>query len=132
MTMTDPIADLLTRIRNASSALHKDVEIPATKIKTEIARVLKEEGYVENSEIIESKPQDILKVYLKYTSDNKPVITNLSRVSKPGLRRYSSTKTIPQVMGGLGIAVLSTPKGILTDRQAKRENVGGEILCYVW
>ncbi|MCD6459113.1 30S ribosomal protein S8 [bacterium] len=132
MTMTDPIADLLTRIRNASSALHKNVEIPASKIKNEIVRVLKEEGYIENSEIIKAEPQDVLKVYLKYTPENKPVIINLSRISKPGLRKYSSSKSVPQVMGGLGIAILSTPKGILTDRQAKRENIGGEVLCYVW
>lgn len=132
MTMTDPIADLLTRIRNASSALHKNVKIPASKIKNEIVRVLKEEGYIENSEIIKAEPQDVLKVYLKYTPENKPVIINLSRISKPGLRKYSSSKSVPQVMGGLGIAILSTPKGILTDRQAKRENIGGEVLCYVW
>jgi len=132
MSMTDPIADFLTRIRNANRALHKEVEIPASKIKLDMARVLKEEGYIENYEIVDSGKYPVIRVTLKYTPGNERVISDLSRISKPGRRYYTDSKNLPKVMGGLGIAVLSTPKGILTDRQAQRENVGGEVLCYVW
>ncbi len=132
MSMTDPIADFLTRIRNANSALHKEVEIPASKIKLEMARVLKEEGYIDNYEIVDSGKYPSIRVTLKYTPANERVIIDLSRISKPGRRYYTNSKKLPKVMGGLGIAILSTPKGILTDRQAQRENVGGEVLCYVW
>ncbi|MEW6534951.1 MAG: 30S ribosomal protein S8 [Candidatus Auribacterota bacterium] len=132
MSMTDPIADFLTRIRNANSAQHKEVDIPASKMKVEMARVLKEEGYIENYDVVESNVQGTIRVYLKYSPSNERIITKLIRVSKPGKREYTGTDNIPRVLGGLGIAILSTPKGILTDRQAKREHVGGEILCYVW
>lgn len=132
MTMTDPIADFITRIRNANSAMHKQVEIPASKIKVEIARVLKEEGYIENYELVESGVQGIIRITLKYTSDNERVISHISRVSTPGRRKYTNVKGVPRVMGGLGIAILTTAKGIITDRQAKREQTGGEVLCYVW
>lgn len=132
MTMTDPIADFLTRIRNAGSARLKTVEIPSSKIKQEMARVLKEEGYIKSFEVLEAAPQNIIRIVLKYTPSNQSVISKLERVSSPGKRQYTNSSHIPRVMGGLGIAILSTPKGILTDRQAKREHVGGEVLCYVW
>lgn len=132
MTMTDPISDFLTRIRNASRAQHTTVEMPASRIKVEMARVLKDEGYIEKYEVIEQAIQNVLSISLKYTPQNKSVISDLSRISKPGRRSYTGLKDVPRVMGGLGIAILSTPKGILTDRQARREHVGGEILCYVW
>jgi small subunit ribosomal protein S8 len=132
MTMTDPIADFITRIRNASSAMHKTVEIPKSKMKVEIARVLKEEGYIENYEVLESGVQGLIRITLKYTKDNERVITRISRVSKPGRRQYTNLASVPRVLDGLGIAILTTSKGIITDRQAKKERVGGEVLCYVW
>ena len=132
MTMTDPIADFLTRIRNATRAQHKTVEIPASRILVSMAGVLKEEGYIEAYEVIENPVQNILSISLKYTSKNKSVISDLSRISTPGRRHYTGIKEIPRVMGGLGIAIMSTPKGILTDRQARYAHVGGEVLCYVW
>ena len=132
MTMTDPIADLLTRIRNALAAKHEETIIPLSKIKVEILRVLKEEGYIEDYEIIPAGVQGAIKVTLRYTSENKAIIQRVMRISKPGRREYSDLKTMPRVMRGLGIAIISTSKGILTDRQARREKVGGEVLCYVW
>lgn len=131
---TDPIADMLTRIRNANMVSAKEVDIPSSKLKVELAKLLKSEGYVEDYNLVQNEDNayKTLKVVLKYDEKSKPVITNLKRVSKPGLRNYTKAKDIPQVFGGMGIAVLSTSKGLLTDRKAKKENVGGEILCYVW
>lgn len=133
--MTDPIADMLTRIRNAIMVQHDNVSMPSSKIKVAIAKILKEEGYIEGYRVTREKPQPTLLIRLKYLGDQKhqrPVITGLKRVSKPGRRIYTPVKTIPWVFSGMGIAVLSTPKGVITGQQARRLNVGGEIVCYVW
>ncbi len=129
---TDPIADMLTRIRNANVVSHKEIELPSSKLKIELAKLLKEEGYISDYSVKEVGKFKALNIILKYDNQNNPVITNLQRVSKPGLRIYSKAKNIPQVLGGMGIAVVSTSKGLLTDRKAKKENVGGEVICYVW
>ena len=129
---TDPIADMLTRIRNANVVSHPSVELPSSKLKVALAKLLKEEGYINGYTETAEGSFKTLKIDLKYDENNKPVITNLKRVSKPGLRSYHKAKNIPQVYGGLGIAVVSTSKGLLTDRKARKENLGGEILCYVW
>lgn len=131
---TDPIADMLTRIRNANMAALTEVEMPCSKLKTELAKLLKSEGYVEDYAVIEKEGSNFktLKITLKYDEKSKPVISNLKRVSRPGLRNYCKAKKLPQVLGGMGIAIVSTSKGLLTDRKARKENVGGEILCYVW
>jgi small subunit ribosomal protein S8 len=130
---TDPVADMLTRIRNATRARHARVEVPASKLKIEIARVLKEEGYISTYKVVdESKTRKALRVFLKYTPDKRSVITNLQRVSRPGSRRYLSTKEIRGVVGWLGINILSTPRGVMTGRSARKERVGGEVLCEVW
>ncbi len=131
---TDPIADMLTRIRNANMVSLPQVEMPSSKLKVELAKLLKSEGYVEDYAVIEKEGSNFktLKITLKYDEKSKPVISNLKRVSRPGLRNYCKAKDIPQVLGGMGIAIISTSKGLLTDRKAKKENVGGEILCYVW
>ena len=131
---TDPIADMLTRIRNANMVSLTEVEMPSSKLKVELAKLLKSEGYVEDFAVIEKEGSNFktLKITLKYDEKSKPVISNLKRVSRPGLRNYCKAKDIPQVLGGMGIAIISTSKGLLTDRKAKKENVGGEILCYVW
>ena len=129
---TDPIADMLTRIRNANTVKHSEVEMPSSTLKLELAKLLKSEGYIENYSEKEVGKFKILNVVLKYEKSNKPVISNLKRVSKPGLRSYSKYKNIPKVFGGLGIAIVSTSKGLLTDRKARQEKVGGEVLCYVW
>ncbi|MBQ2645462.1 30S ribosomal protein S8 [bacterium] len=132
MMNTDPIADMLTRIRNANMVSHKEIELPSSKLKVELAKLLKEEGYISDYTVKEIGKFKVLNVLLKYDAQNKPVITNLQRVSKPGLRTYSKAKNLPQVLGGMGIAVVSTSKGLLTDRKARKENVGGEVVCYVW
>ena len=132
MNITDPIADMLTRIRNANTVSHESVSIPSSKLKLELAKLLKEEGYIEDYEVADSGKFKVINVALKYTENKKPVITNLQRISKPGLRTYCKSKKLPQVLGGLGIAIISTSKGLLTDRKARKENLGGEILCYVW
>ena len=131
---TDPIADMLTRIRNANMVSLTEVEMPSSKLKVELAKLLKSEGYVEDYAVVEKEGSAFktLKISLKYDEKSKPVISNLKRVSRPGLRNYCKAKDIPQVLGGMGIAIISTSKGLLTDRKAKKENVGGEILCYVW
>ena len=131
---TDPIADMLTRIRNANMAALTEVEMPGSKLKTELAKLLKSEGYVEDYAVIEKEGSNFktLKITLKYDEKSKPVISNLKRVSRPGLRNYCKAKKLPQVLGGMGVAIVSTSKGLLTDRKARKENVGGEILCYVW
>ena len=132
MAITDPIADMLTRIRNACMASFEAVDIPASKLKQEISRILKEEGYIREIKIINDQVQDILRLYLKYDNANRPIINNLKRISKPGRRVYVKKDDIPRVLGGLGIAILSTSKGIMTDKMARQQNVGGEILCSVW
>jgi len=129
---TDPIADMLTRIRNANMVSHPTVQIPASKLKVELAKLLKEEGFISDYSIDESGKFKVINIELKYDFQNKPVITNLQRVSRPGLRNYCKAKNLPKVMGGLGIAIVSTSKGLLADRKARTQNIGGEILCYVW
>jgi len=131
-TVTDPIADMLTRIRNCSLAEHEKVDIPASKLKIRIAELLKEEGFIKNFRVIEDRKQGTLRVYLKYGPGQERVITGLRRVSKPGRRLYVGAEKIPSVLGGMGIAILSTPRGLLPDREARRQRVGGEVLCYVW
>jgi small subunit ribosomal protein S8 len=130
--MTDPIADMLTRIRNASKAKHEKVDIPSSKLKMEVAKILKDEGYIKNLKLVKDRRQGVIRVYLKYSDEELPVITGLKRVSKPGCRVYSNSKAIPRVLRGLGIAILSTPKGIQTGKQAQKDNVGGEVICHVW
>ena len=131
MNMTDPIADMLTRIRNAVTAKHTRVLIPASKMKLAIARVLKEEGYIKDIEILKDNPQGTIRITLRYV-EKSPVLTNLKRVSKPGLRVYSKRTDIPRVRGGLGISIVSTPKGIMTGSSAYHQGLGGEVVCYVW
>lgn len=130
--MTDPIADMLTRIRNAILARHDFVLVPASKMKLSIAKILKDEGFIRDYEVLKGKPQRMLKIYLKYTEKREPILTGLKRVSKPGLRVYVQQTEIPRVYGGLGIAILSTPKGVMSGQQAWRQKVGGELLCYIW
>lgn len=130
--MTDPVADMLTRIRNAIRARHDKVDIPASNLKTELARILKEEGYIQNYKRIADDKQGTLRVFLRRTSDGSDVILGLSRVSRPGCRIYVSKDNIPRVQGGLGINVISTSRGLMTGRQALREGVGGEVLCDIW
>jgi len=130
--MTDPIADMLTRIRNASKAKHEKVDIPSSKLKVEIAKILKDEGYIKNVKLVKDRRQGLIRVYLKYTDEEMPVIQGLKRISRPGCRVYTSNDEIPKVMAGLGTAILSTPKGIQTGKQAKKDNVGGEVICHVW
>ena len=132
MTTTDPIADMLTRIRNANSARHTTVEIPASKVKLAIAQILLDEGYIRSFEKIEDGKQGMIQVTLKYDEKEKRVISGLKRISKPGLRIYVSCEELPQVLNGLGIALVSTSKGIKTDRDARKEGLGGEVLAYVW
>lgn len=131
--MTDPIADMLTRIRNANTAKHDTVDVPASKIKTEIARILLDEGYIKAYEIVEDGVIKTIKITLKYGADkNQKVISGLKRISKPGLRVYAGVENMPKVLGGLGIAIISTNKGIVTDKEARAMNVGGEVLAFVW
>jgi small subunit ribosomal protein S8 len=132
VNVTDPIADMLTRIRNASMARHTHVDIPASQLKRSVAEVLKREGYVGDYEVLPEGPQGIIRIALKYTPDKKPVIVGLKRVSRPGLRIYTRRGQIPRVMGGLGTAILSTSRGVMTGKQAYYERVGGEVLCYIW
>lgn len=132
MTMTDPIADMLTRIRNACRARHRKVDVPASKSKAEIARILAEQGFINGFTEIDREGYPYLRLYLKYDDEERNVITEIKRVSKPGLRRYVKCHEIPRVLNGLGIAILSTSKGMLTDGQARKLKVGGEVLCYVW
>ena len=132
MTMNDPIADMLTRIRNGAMASHETVIVPASKLKIELARVFKEEGYIADYAIKEEGKFKVIEITLKYDAHKKPIITKLVRVSKPGLKSYSKAKNLQKVLGGLGVAVVSTSKGLMTDRKARKENVGGEVLCYVY
>lgn len=132
MNVTDPVADMLTRVRNALMAHHLVVDIPASKLKLEVARILKQEGYIRSYKVVAAAPRDKLKLLLKYRSNGKSVIDGLKRVSKPGCRIYSDRKEIPRVFGGLGISILSTSSGIMTGHMAREKGVGGEILCNVW
>ena len=132
MTMTDPIADFITQIRNANDAKHATVEIPASNIKFEMAKILKDEGFIKDAEFIKDNKQGKVRIKLKYTADNDKVITGLKRISKPGLRIYAQANDVPKVLNGLGIAVVSTSEGVVTDRVARAKNIGGEILAYVW
>ena len=132
MTMTDPIADMLTRIRNANTVKHETVDVPASNIKKEIARILLEEGFVRGYDVIEDGKQGIIRIQLKYGQTGERVISGLKRISKPGMRVYAANQEIPKVLNGLGISIISTSKGILTDKQARKEGVGGEVICYVW
>lgn len=129
---TDPIADMLTRIRNANMVSHTSVEMPSSKLKVQLAKLLKEEGFITDYNEKEVGKFKVLEITLKYDAKNKPIITKLERISKPGLRNYSKAKDLPKVLGGMGIAVVSTSKGLLTDRKARKENIGGEVLCYVY
>ncbi|MBN1782522.1 30S ribosomal protein S8 [bacterium] len=132
MSMTDPIADYLTRIRNAQMAKFSKVDIPASNLLKEMTRIIMEEGYIQNFTLIEDDKQGLIRIYLKYGKQKKSAISGLKRISRSGLRRYTGATDIPRVLNGLGIAILSTSKGLLTDKQAKKENVGGEVLCYIW
>ena len=132
MTVSDPIADMLTRIRNAIMVRHDFVLVPSSRIKLSIAKILKGEGFISDYEVLKGKPHRVIKIYLKYSDNNKPVLSGLERVSKPGLRVYAQRKEIPKVYGGLGIAIVSTPKGVMTGQQAWRQGIGGELLCYIW
>ncbi|MGC9293146.1 MAG: 30S ribosomal protein S8 [Acidobacteriaceae bacterium] len=132
MSLTDPVADFLTRIRNAIRARHAKLDVPASRLKMEIARILKEEGYISNYKGAEEKGKKVLRVYLKYDAQSGPVIRDLTRISRPGCRVYVGRDEIKRVQGGLGISILTTPKGVMTGRQARREGVGGELLCEVW
>lgn len=132
MTVSDPIADMLTRIRNAIMARHDFVLVPASRVKLSIARILKDEGFVKDYEVLKGKPERVIKIYLKYFDNNQSAIAGLERVSKPGLRVYSQKKEIPRVHGGLGIAIISTSKGVRTGQQAWHLGIGGELLCHIW
>ena len=132
MTVSDPIADMLTRIRNANIVRHETLEIPASNLKKEIAGILKTEGFVKNVEFIEDYKQGIIRVFMKYSNENERVITGLKRISKPGLRVYAKREELPRVLNGLGIALISTSEGVLTDKEARKRNLGGEVLAYVW
>jgi small subunit ribosomal protein S8 len=132
MSLTDPVADFLARIRNAIHAKHQKVDVPASKLKLELARILKEEGYIANFKPTEENGHKLVRVYLKYGADEGAAISNLARVSRPGCRVYVGRNEIPRVLGGMGINILTTPKGVMTGRQARREGVGGEVLCEIW
>lgn len=132
MQITDPIADMLTRIRNANSAKHETVDVPASNMKKAIAEILNEEGYIKNYQVIEDGRQGVIRIALKYGPNKEKVISGLKRVSKPGLRIYAGAEELPRVLKGLGIAVISTSKGVMTDKKARKENIGGEVLAYIW
>ena len=132
MTVSDPIADMLTRIRNANIVRHESLEIPASNMKREIAEILKNEGFIKNVEYVEDDKQGVIRVFLKYGNNNERVITGLKRISKPGLRVYAKKDELPKVLNGLGVALISTSEGIFTDKDARNKNVGGEVLAYVW
>lgn len=132
MVMTDPIADMLTRIRNANMVNHEKVEFPASNLKKEIAEILKLEGFIRDVEYVDDKKQGMIRLFLKMGTENKKVISGIKRISKPGLRVYAGSNEVPKVLGGLGIAVISTSKGVMSDKEARKQNVGGEVLAYVW
>ena len=132
MVMTDPVADFLTRIRNGNMVMHQTVEVPGSKMKVGLAKILKEEGYIKDFEYIEDSKQGIIRLYLKYGPNKEKVITGLKRISKPGLRVYVQKDEMPKVLGGLGTAIISTSKGLMTDKKARKEGLGGEVICYIW
>lgn len=132
MVMSDPIADMLTRIRNANLVRHESVELPASTVKKQIAEILKREGFIRDAEYVEDNKQGLIRIFLKYGPNNERVITGLKRISKPGLRVYTKSTEVPRVLGGLGIAIISTSKGIVTDKEARQSKNGGEVLAYVW
>ncbi|TDM12857.1 30S ribosomal protein S8 [Macrococcus lamae] len=132
MTMSDPIADMLTRVRNANMVRHEKLEVPASNIKKEIAEILKREGFLKSVEYIEDDKQGVIRMFLKYGSNNERVITGLKRISKPGLRVYAKADELPRVLNGLGVALVSTSEGVLTDKEARQRNIGGEVLAYIW
>ena len=132
MTMTDPIADMLTRIRNANTVGHDTVDIPASKMKKSIAGILTEEGYIKGFDVIDDNKQGMIRVQMKYGPDKERVITGIKKISKPGLKVYAKASDVPKVLGGLGIAIISTSKGVISDKEARRLGVGGEVICYVW
>lgn len=132
MATSDPIADMLTRIRNAQLARHPKVDVPASKLKMDIARILKEEGFITNFKLAEDGAKRSIRIYLKYTPGNVPLISRIERVSRPGCRVYVGSQEVPRVLGGLGVNILTTPKGVMTGSTARKENVGGEVLCQVW
>ena len=132
MKLTDPVADMLARIRNAISARHQKVDVPTSKLKVEIARILKEEGYIANYKATEEEGHSVVRIYLKYDGNNEAAISNVERVSRPGCRVYVRRTEIPRVLGGLGINILTTPRGVMTGQQARKQGVGGEVLCEVW
>ena len=132
MTMTDPVADMLTRIRNANVAGHATVDIPASKIKKNIAEILVKEGYIKGYEIVSGETQDVIRVTMKYGPDKTKVISGIKKISKPGLKVYAKADEVPKVLGGLGIAIISTSSGLVTDKEARKLGVGGEVICYVW
>ena len=132
MGMTDPIADMLTRIRNGSKAKKKWIDLPASKLKKELARILAEEHFIDRYTFSEDTKQGVLRVYLKYARNELPIIQGIQRVSRPGLRRYSRSKQLPRVLNGLGVAIVSTSSGVMTDRDARHKGVGGEVICYIW
>lgn len=130
--MTDPIADMLTRVRNANMVRHMTVDIPASRLKRALAQIMKEEGYIKDFEYIKNKKQGIVRIFLKYGSDSRRAITGLKRISKPGLRVYANKDELPKVLGGLGVAVISTSRGVISDREARKIGCGGEVICYIW
>ena len=132
MSMTDPIADMLTRIRNANMVGHESVDVPASKMKKSIAEILLNEGYIKGYDLIEDNKQGIIRIQMKYGQNKERVITGIKKISKPGLRVYAKTEDIPRVLGGLGIAIVSTSQGVITDKEARKKNIGGEVICYVW
>ncbi len=132
MSMTDPIADMLTRIRNANMVGHESVDVPASKLKKSIAEILVNEGYIAGFDVIEDTKQGIIRIQMKYGQNKEKVITGIKKISKPGLKVYAKKDEIPKVLGGLGIAIISTSKGVITDKEARKQNVGGEVLCFVW
>ena len=132
MTMTDPIADMLTRIRNANTALHETVDVPASKIKKSIAQILLDEGYIAGYEVLDDNVQGTIRIAMKYGPDKEKVITGIKKISKPGLKVYAKANEVPRVLGGLGIAIISTSNGVISDKEARKLGVGGEVICYVW
>lgn len=132
MVMTDPIADMLTRIRNANMVRHEKLEVPASNMKKQIAEILKREGFIRDYEYVEDNKQGVLRIFLKYGANNERVITGLKRISKPGLRVYAKANEVPKVLGGLGIAIVSTSNGVMTDKEARNQQIGGEVIAYVW
>lgn len=132
MTMTDPIADMLTRIRNANMVRHASCDIPASNMKKSIAEILKKEGFIKGFDVIEDNKQGMIRVQMKYSKEDERVISGIKRISKPGLRVYANKTEIPRVLGGLGIAIISTSNGVITDKEARKSAVGGEVICYVW